>query len=137
MQYIKRALEEINASNSKAGTSRKGAIYHQGRLLKQPSIISVSEGGFPLLTNRLVCDPESIHEQLDCLQKADFPHARKAFKAKVVRRMSSPEQFAPHALALMPKMSPRIPKPIVRSKSRQLLSKEQHWITSKKPHLGD
>jgi len=139
MEYKKRALEEINKFE-KPGTSRKGAIYHQGRLLKQPSVIDLSAGGFPLLTNRLVCDPESMHEQLDRIENEDFRHAREAYQA---RRMTTPGISTPQGLLTTTKTVPGggkpKPKPLLRSKSRQMLTKEHTTVErpKKNPQLGD
>jgi len=139
MEYKKRAVEEIG-NFDRSGTSRKGAVYYQGRLLKQPSVIDLSEGGFPLLTNRLVCDPESIHEQLDRLKNADFRHTREAYQASQARRMTSPGASTPPSLIGATKSVPAgKPIPIKRAKSRQIITKEQTTmaIPRKNPQLGD
>jgi len=136
MEYKKLILEEINKVDRNVA-SRKGYIYHQGRLLKQPSVIDLSKGGFPLLTNRLLCDPESIHEQLDRLSNSDFTHTREAFQA---RRMTSPGSSTPQGGILgMTKSVPVKPKPIKRAKSRQYYPKEPVNVETpkKNPQLGD
>lgn len=139
MLYKKRTLEEKDFLKTRTGTSRKGEIYHQGRLLKQPSVIYLTTGGFPLLTNRLVCDPANIHEQLDRLENEHF---RFAYQIRNGRRMTSPGQLTPHGLIrINPSISHVKPKPIMRAKSRPGARSVTKDTTSdfprRNPHLGD